>query len=154
MSLFFNPTVPAFGQNPFPQWQREMNDLFEKLNRDLEMNRLAPSAISPSVELVESEKAYQVLIEIPGMNENDFKVSLKDNRLVVEGKRKQVDYGTNFQVCTTEFSYGDIFREVVLSEEVNANTIKATYHDGILKIVLEKLEPGLHQVKRIPIQKS
>jgi len=154
MSLFFNPTAQVFGQNPFPQWQREINDLFERFNKDLEHNKMTPSTISPCVELAESEKAYQVLIEMPGMNENDFKVSLKDNRLMVEGKRKQLDYGKNFQVATTELNYGDIYREIFLSEEVNANTIKAIFHDGILTITLDKLEPGLHQIKRIPIQKS
>ncbi len=154
MSLFFNQPTTLFGQNPFPQWQREMNDLFSRFNKDFENNRLFQSALTPVVELLESERAYQVMIEIPGVSDADLKVSLKDNKLIVEGVRKQPEHAKNFQVSSSEMNYGEIYREILLGEEVNANTIKATCHDGILNISLDKLEPGLHQVKRIPIQKS
>jgi HSP20 family protein len=154
MSLFFNQPTPLFGQNPFPQWQREMNDLFSRFNKDFENNRLFQSSLTPDVELLESEKSYQVMVEVPGVSDADLKVSLKDNKVIIEGVRKQPEHAKNFQVSSTEMNYGDIYREILLGEEVNANTIKATCHDGILNITLDKLEPSLHQVKRIPIQKS
>lgn len=154
MSNFINSSGAFLNQNPFPQWQREMNDLFERFNRDIGANRVISSSISPNLELVETDRNYQVTFEVPGMNENNLKVSLKDNRLIVEGTRKQIEYTGQSEICFTELNFGDVLREISFDEEINANTIKATCHDGLLHVTLDKLEPGLHQVKRIPIQKS
>jgi HSP20 family protein len=154
MSNFINSSGQLSNQNPFSQWKREMNDLFERFNRDIGANRFLTTSISPNVELVETDRNYQVTLEVPGMNENNLKVSLKDNRLIVEGTRKQIEYTGQSEICFSELNFGDVLRELSFDEEINANTIKATCHDGLLHVTLDKLEPGLHQVKRIPIQKS
>lgn len=154
MSNFINSSGQFLNQNLFPQWQREMNDLFERFNRDIGVSRAISTSISPNVELVETDRNYQVTFEVPGMNENNLKVSLKDNRLILEGTRKQIEYTGQSEICFSELNFGDVLREISFDEEINANTIKATCRDGLLQVTLDKLEPGLHQVKRIPIQKS
>ena len=74
--------------NPLMAWQRDMNEWFDKFNRDLELPRLMTGEYSPRVEIREKDRGYIVLAEIPGMAENDVSVTLKDNSLVIEGERK------------------------------------------------------------------
>ena len=154
MSLFGNPLTSFGTQAPFSAWQREMNDLLDRFNRGIEFTRPAGMGITPNVEMTEDNKSYHVYLEVPGMKETDLNVSLKENDLIVEGKRVQSKESQEADSCSTEFLYGDIYRAIPLDEEVNANTVKASYKDGILSIVLEKLEPGQQKVKKIPILKS
>lgn len=144
----------SFQLNPFSTWQREMNDLFDRFNRGVDFNRGTQLSITPNVEMTESDKAYQIYLEVPGMKEGDLNLSLKDNDLIVEGVRKQSAESEKADICSSEFLYGDIYRAVSFEEEVNPNTVKASYRDGILTVTLEKLEPGQHKVKKIPILKS
>ncbi len=154
MSFLNNPMTTVGFQNPFSAWQREMNDLFDRFNRGVDLSRTTPLSITPNVEMTESDKAYQVFLEVPGMKEGDLNVSLKDNELIVEGIRKQSAETKNAESCSSEFLYGDIYRSIPLEEEVNPNTVKASYRDGILTVALEKLAPGHQKVKKIPIVKS
>ena len=154
MSLFGNSLNTFSSQAPFASWQREMNDLLDRFNRGVEFSRPAALGITPNVEMTEDDKSYHIYLEVPGMKETDLNVSLKENDLIIEGKRTQSKESQEAQSCSTEFLYGDIYRAIPLDEEVNANTVKASYKDGILIIVMDKLEPGQHKVKKIPILKS
>jgi HSP20 family protein len=155
MSLFSNQLTGMSGRNPFLNWQREMNDLFTKLNRNLEMSSAENlTTNSPNAEVLESEKGYRVAFEVPGLKEGDLSVSLKENELIVEGERKAIAQTKEGEYCSSEFNYGPVYRAIPFDQEVNANTVKASYKDGILTVDLDKLEPSIHKAKKIPIIKS
>ncbi len=150
MSLQKNP--PALkNKNPFSQWQDEMSNMLRKFNRDLESFDSDVASFSPKVELKEKEKGYVVRAEIPGMKENDINVTLKDNSLVLEGERKSESEEEKEGYYSSEFSYGSFYRAIPISEEVNPDTVKASYKNGILVVELEKVKPSAHKSKKIQI---
>ena len=107
----------------------------------------------PPLDMSEGESDVTVSLELPGMNKEDIKVSVKDDVLTVSGEKKQEktdDDGENS--CRIERSYGFFKRSVSLPAEVDAAKVKATFKDGILKVEMPRIE--VKKPKEIPIQVS
>jgi len=140
-------------ENPFVSWQREMNDWFDKFNRDIDVPQMEMEEFSPKVELRETDKGYSVRAEIPGISESDVNVTLRENNLILEGEKKSETKKEERGHYFSEFSYGSFYRSIPLEEEVNPDKVKAIYRNGILHVELEKIE-GSTGSKRIPIIRS
>jgi len=154
MSLFGNQSLTTKNQNPINVWQREMNNLFDRFGRDVGFRDLDLSEFSPKVEIKDKDKHYTVCAEVPGMKESDISVTLKDNNLILEGERKSESKKEEEGYYSSEFSYGSFYRSIQLEEEVNPESVKAAYKDGILTIDLDKVKASTHKTKKIPIMKS
>jgi HSP20 family protein len=138
-------------ENPFMTWQREMNSLFDRFNRDMDFSNSELEQFSPRVELKEKENGYVVRAEIPGMSEKDINVSLRDNNLILEGEKKSESKKEDKGQYFSEFSYGSFYRSIPLEEEVNPDNVKATYRNGVLTVEIETLREIEHKSKKIPI---
>lgn len=153
MSLFENKSLVNRSSNPLNVWQKEMNNLLDRFSSDF-VTDLDATGITPKVEIKEKDKHYKVSVEIPGMNENDINVTLKENSLVLEGERKSESKKEEDGYYSTEFSYGSFYRSIPLNEEVNPDSVKASYKNGILTIDLDKIKSSSQNAKKIPILKS
>ncbi len=149
----FHPVVSK-SKHPFQQWQREMNRLFDRFNRDLDITDTQLDAVEPRVEIKEKANEYVVRAEIPGMSDKDLHVSLRDNCLILEGERKEETEKEEKGFYRSEFSYGSFYRAIPLDEEVNPDSVNAAYRDGILTVTLSKTGEGKTGEKIIPITLS
>lgn len=138
-------------ENPFMSWQREMNNLFDRFNRDVDFSTSDLDQFSPKVEMKEKDNGYLVRAEIPGMSEKDINVSLRDNNLILEGEKKSESKKEEKGQYFSEFSYGSFYRSIPLNEEVNPDNVKATYKNGVLTVELETVREIEHKSKKIPI---
>jgi HSP20 family protein len=89
-----------------------------------------------------------VELAAPGMTKEDFKVSLdEDHNLVVELDKKVEKTEENKEnkedghYLRREFSYTKFHQTLLLPDDVNRDTISATVENGVLKVVLPKLQP-------------
>lgn len=94
----------------------------------------------PKVDVVESEKAYELHVAVPGMNKEDFKIDLNDNYLTVSGERKFTREKNDNDFRSIETQYGTFSRSFALPEDVDAASIHAKYNNGILEILVPKDE--------------
>ncbi len=94
----------------------------------------------PKVDILETDKAYEIHVSIPGVNKDDFKIDLNDNHLTISGERKftKEKKENNFYVVETQ--YGNFNRSFALPENVDASKINAAYNNGILEITVPKDE--------------
>jgi HSP20 family protein len=97
-------------------------------------------AWSPSVDVSETKDNVIVNAEIPGMSKEDVKVTVQDNILTLSGEKKQEKEEKNGSYHRIERSYGSFRRSFILPTPVEADKVKATYKDGILRITLPKTE--------------
>ena len=98
----------------------------------------------PKVDIIENEKAFEILVAVPGMNKEDFKIDLKENRLTVSGERKFTKEKKNEKhFRSIESNYGAFRRDFVLPDSVNAENLQAVYNNGILELVVPKDEKKL-----------
>ncbi len=98
------------------------------------------STFVPRVDVVEGEKAYELHVEMPGMNKEDFRIEVKDNRLTVSGERKFHSEKNEKDFHSIETRYGSFSRSFTLPENVDADKINAKYNNGILELNIPKDE--------------
>jgi HSP20 family protein len=105
----------------------------------------------PALDVSEGENEVVVKAEIPGVEKEDIKVSVKDDVLTISGEKKQEEReeGENWQ--RVERSYGAFKRELSLPS-VDNQRVEATYRDGILEVRLPKKESA--KPKEIEIKVS
>ena len=94
----------------------------------------------PKVDIVETEKAYEIHLAVPRVNKDDFKIDLNENRLTVSGERKFTKEKKENNFHVVENQYGNFSRAFTLPENVDAGKITAAYNNGILEITIPKDE--------------
>ncbi len=104
----------------------------------------------PRAEVFETDEQVALKVEVPGLSEKDFEITLKEHVLTVRGERKLEDGFKQENLAWTERPYGTFMRSFNLPNTVNVNTINATYTNGILQIVFAKHEAA--KPKQIPVQ--
>ncbi len=106
----------------------------------------------PAMDIAETENEIVTTVELPGMNKEDIKVSVKDDVLTISGEKKQEKRESGENYHRVERSYGAFKRMITLPSSVDPEKVKATYKDGVLKVTLPKLESA--KPKEIPVQVS
>ena len=94
---------------------------------------------TPTVDVSESDEEIVVNAELPGVKSEDVKVTVEDDVLTIEGEKKREDESVDGQTHRVERSYGRFVRSFKLPA-VNADSVSATYSDGVLKVSLPKPE--------------
>lgn len=98
------------------------------------------SFFRPSVDVKETETSFELAFTLPGLDKEDVKIELKDNRLTVSGERKMEKEENNTRYHRVENHYGSFSRSFMLPENVNADAIEAGFKNGILTLTLPKTE--------------
>jgi HSP20 family protein len=108
----------------------------------------------PPVNILETKEAYTLDLLVPGLNKEDFKISL-DNKVLTVSAEKEKEAETkdeNQKQIRREFSFRSFKRSFNLNEQVDATKIQAKYENGILKVTLSKKENIQDPVKAIVVE--
>jgi HSP20 family protein len=104
---------------------------------------------TPAVETGWNDEFLNLRVILPGVRENEVKVNLQGNQLVIEGERKEPE---NFAKNggTLRLPYGKFYRAIDLPNGLDYGRIQCRLHDGVLDVQLpiaEAMKP-----RRIPIE--
>lgn len=147
-----NLTTQSRNTSPWSVFQNDLWDLFDRFSKDFDMPTLSTgNDFVPKIEVKDTGKTYQICAEVPGMDEKDINVTLKDNQLVIEGEKKKEFKEDKKGFYHSEFSYGRFYRAIPLSEDMDPEKVNATYKNGLLTIDLEKVPEKAGKNKRIEI---
>ena len=103
------------------------------------------------VEVSESETAYTIRAEIPGVKKDDINISIDGDQVAISAEVKnEKDARDGERVLRTERYYGKLQRAFQLGQAVDENAAAAKYADGILELTLPK--KAATSAKRIAIQ--
>lgn len=83
----------------------------------------------------ETDKAYLLSVDLPGVFEKDLSINLENNVLTVNAERKD-----EFDTEKSFSSYNQSFR---IPKNVNSDELEAVLKDGVLKVVIPKSEKSL-----------
>lgn len=98
-----------------------------------------PSALRAKMDVIETEQAYNIKAEIPGVSKEDIHVSIDGNQVSISAEMKQErEQKEGERVIHSERTYGKIQRSVTLSQDVDQATANAKYTDGVLHLTLPK----------------
>lgn len=105
-----------------------------------------PHGWQPPTDVFELEDRLIVMVEIAGMRDGEFNVSLQDRRLMISGVRRRTVYD-RVAFHQMEVRYGEFRTEVSLPWSVNRDEVSALYRDGFLRIDLPRaLNQQIHIV--------
>jgi HSP20 family protein len=131
-------------ETDFPKWVREvMGPEMGTFGQD--------DKFLPEANLVETDKAVEVTVELPGMAPEDVKVEIKEAALWITGEKKEEKEEKGKTFHRIERRAGMFRRVLPLPAEVLEDKVEARFADGVLKITLPKAEnvaPKRIEVKR------
>ena len=109
--------------------------------------------VQPRMNITGDEKAWHVSVEIPGVEEKDIVVEMKENSLIISGEKKQEREEKDDEkgVYHMERSFGSFRRVVTVPEDVKADEITASYKNGVLDISLPRREQVQEEPRKIEI---
>ena len=119
---------------------KQLNRIFGKLPARTEPSRelLAMADWAPNVDITETDTAYVIKGEIPGVNKEDVKVNIEDGMITMSGDRKQEKEEKGKKFHRIERSYGSFMRSFRLPDNVDESAVKAEFKDGMLNVTLPK----------------
>jgi len=123
----------------FDRLQREINRLFD-FDDAPDYSGLFDRTASPAIDVVESGDEYQVLCDLPGVEQKDIALSIENNILTIKGEKKANRADKNAKVFRNEVWVGGFQRTLSLPNTIEAERIEAELKDGILKVRLPKRE--------------
>jgi len=162
------PAAAARTAHPLATLRSEIDRLFDDfstgwgrwpLARGLFDDRLwrmpALEINAPAVDVTETDKAYTVSAELPGMDEKDIEVTLSDDQLTIKGEKRQEKDERRKGYHLTERRYGMFQRSFGLPAGVDPSKISAEFARGVLTLTLPKsAEAQKKQPRRIEVKGS
>lgn len=128
--------------------QDRINSLFEQalLTSDYEDREGGlPGTWAPSVDVLETEDAYLIFAELPGVRRDEIQLQVRDRRLELSGRRQALGENRNF--LRMERSYGPFRRTFDLGAPVDVAAIAAAFEQGVLRVLIPKRPGSAAQVE-------
>jgi HSP20 family protein len=98
----------------------------------------------PAVDILENEHEIVVLADMPGVHSKNVDIDLRESRLTIYGRLDPVEKDKEVSLYR-EFNWGDYYRQFSLSEVINQEKITAKMEQGVLRLVLPKVEKAKPQ---------
>ncbi len=141
--------------NPVESYRRKRGvDFFNDFLSSLDENVSSDSLVDfkPAVNTREGKDAYHIDVDLPGVKKEDIDVSMENNMLTISGKREAKSEVKEEDYYRLESSYGKFERSFTLPEKVDTENIRAACEDGVLEVVIPKLQIEQKSSKKIDIK--
>ncbi len=138
----FHDFQTGFMQAPF---SRRLPDIEAFWRRDLGLN------VTPAIDIVEKDKAFEVTAELPGLDVKDIDIQLADGVLTIKGEKQEQKEEKTKDRYVSERRYGSFRRSMQVPGSVDAGKIEASYKSGVLTVKMPKSPDAQNNEKKIPV---
>ena len=131
---------------PFGDLYIDVENLFDQVMGNMpsakgssgEQGDAGKPAFRPAAKVVESEAAFTVSLDLPGVDASDVSIELLDGELKVGGVRKIEDVAEGDRVMQDTRKQGAFENTFKFESMVDEDKIEASYENGVLEIVVPK----------------
>ena len=95
---------------------------------------------APRTDLSETDDAFRIRLDVPGMTKDDIAINLQNNTLTVSGERSSERQEDGEEYVRVERAFGNFHRTFTLPDAVDPDRVEATYDEGVLTINVPKTE--------------
>ena len=148
MKKYLIPTRSGFGV--LSDFRREMDGLLSQFLGEEGAERGDVARWTPRLNVAESESAYEVTLDAPGMKTEDFDIELHHGDLWISGQRHEEAEEQGRTWHRVERFTGQFRRAVRLGDDVDPENVEAAYTDGVLTINVPKSEAS--KAKKISVK--
>src|SRR5262245_14381727 len=113
--------------------------------------RAERDAWAPQIEAFQRGDQFVVRADLPGMEQKDISVELKDDALVIEGERSNEREEREEGYYSSERSYGHFCRVIPIPEGALPDSAKATFKNGVLEVVMQAPPHEVSRGRRLDI---
>ena len=129
--------------------QREVDSIFDQFFGRSE-DEEASAVWAPRTDLSETDDAFRIRLDVPGMTKDDITINLQNNTLTVSGERTSERTDEGEEYVRVERAFGNFHRTFTLPNAVDRENVEAAYEDGVLTIHVPKTEESTR--RQIEIQ--
>jgi len=121
--------------------QDRMSRLFDDtLSRVWKEEELQRGTWTPPVDVVDRGQEVILKVDLPELSQSEIDIQVEENTLTIKGERKFIKETPEDNYLQIERPYGIFHRQFTLPKRIDQEKIKATYKDGVLRVVLPKKE--------------
>lgn len=137
--IFPLDVVGDAGNQLLDVFRREMEDLAGRLQEvDGTHEAGEGPTFTPRTNVVETDTAFEMTLDLPGMKSEDFNIELHEGRLSITGERVGSEVAEGSKLHRSERPFGKFVRTFRLGHDVDTEKVSAEYTDGVLRVVVEK----------------
>jgi len=144
---------------PFETLRREIDRLFEDFDGGFwrtpfrtGWNRSMTWPLTPAVDFTDTEKAYEVIAELPGIDEKNVEVKVANGVLTIRGEKQEDKEEKKKDYYVRERNFGSFERAFQVPEGVDADKIEASFKKGVLTVTLPKKPEAQQAAKKIEVK--
>lgn len=160
--------TPPTPWHPFDTLRQQFERVFDDFDRGLRLMPFRRSlfdiepfsrqqrswASVPAVDVAETDKSYEIVAELPGIDEQDIDVKLANGGLVISGEKHQQTEEKKKDYYLSERHFGSFERYFQLPDGIDTDRIEATFRKGILTVTLPKTQEAQQAQKSIPVKSA
>lgn len=113
---------------------------------------LGQGLAAPAADLKETDRAYELSVELPGLSREDVEVKVERDAIRIAGHKAEAREEARADYRVSERRYGQFERSFPIPPDVRRDAISASCKDGVLKVVLPKTEAAQSEARRIEIR--
>lgn len=160
--------LPRAAVHPFEALRREMNRLMDDFDVDFWSGPFRRAAFdmapfwrrelgfgfgsAPAVDIAETDKAFEITADLPGLDEQHVEVTIGNGTLTVKGTKQEEKEEKKKDYYLQERSYGTFQRSFRIPETVDTDKIEAAFNKGVLSVKLPKKAEAQQPEKKITIK--
>lgn len=152
--MAFTTLVPSTRVNARPS--HSPFNLFDAFFNDSRLPAASSSgngtSFSPRVDVNESETAYEISAELPGLADKDIEITVVDSVLTLKGEKSSEQEVKEGNYYRQERAYGSFERSFRLPDEVEADKVEAHFKNGVLTVGLPKSEEAQSIVHKVEVK--
>jgi HSP20 family protein len=151
---------------PFEALRREVDRIFDSFDGgfwhhpfgrsafDIEpfWRRETASNSAPAVDVAESDKAYEITAELPGLDEKSIEVKVVDGTLTIKGEKQEEKEEKKKDYYVSERRFGSFERSFGVPDSVDESKIEASFKKGVLTVTLPKKAEAQKPAKKIEVK--
>ena len=159
------PAAPT-QRTPFESLRREIDRLFDDFDGGFwrspfrrSVFDLVPSwgremtwSATPAVDVTDTEKAYEITAELPGIDEKNVEVKVANGVITIKGEKQEDKEEKRKDYYLRERNFGSFERAFQVPDGVDADKIEAIFKKGVLTVTLPKTAAAQKAAKKIDIK--
>jgi HSP20 family protein len=109
-------------------------------------------AFRPRIDVSETDEELQLTAELPGLEEGDFEVTVDGDVITIKGEKKLAREGAAEGCARAERSSGEFSRSFRVPFDIDPDSVKGSYRNGVLTVVVPKPVESQPKVRTVPIE--
>lgn len=138
--------------SPLSLFNDDFSDLMEGFFLPMR-GETASQRLVPRIDVKETDNAFEVKADLPGMKKDDIELTVHNGVLSISATREdEHKEEKDGELIRRERSYGHYMRQIPLGNNIDEKAVHASFEDGVLQVVLPKMEAVEEQKVKVDIK--